>query len=80
MYGAALAVPLGLTTKVDGGAGDELADRVAVLSQGRAEVVTLLDEPEPVTSGSSVSAPATPEEERPVISDERWYTPRCTVA
>jgi cytoskeleton protein RodZ len=68
MYGAALAVPLGITTKVDGGAGDELADRVALLSQGRAEVVTLLDEPEPVTSAASV--PAAPEEERPVISDD----------
>ncbi|HET6562715.1 MAG TPA: RodZ domain-containing protein [Marmoricola sp.] len=70
MYGAALAVPLGLTTKVDGGAGEELADRVALLSQGRAEVVTLLDEPEPVTSGSTAASSHDDGEERPVISDD----------
>jgi cytoskeleton protein RodZ len=71
MYGAALAVPLGLTTKVNGGTGDELADRVALLSQGRAEVVTLLDEPAPVAA-SAPAAPTSPDaaEERPVISDD----------
>lgn len=43
MYGAALAVPIGITTKVTGDGEGDLGDRVAMLSRGRAEVVTLLD-------------------------------------
>src|SRR3954452_8664955 len=73
MYGAALAVPLGLTTRVNGGDahGDDLANRVTALSQGRAEVVTLLDEPSPRTATStSSSEPVTTADERPVFSDD----------
>lgn len=53
VYGATLAVPLGLTTRTSGGgsstdpAGDagagDLGERVGALSRGRTEVVTLLD-------------------------------------
>jgi hypothetical protein len=60
LYGAVLAVPLGLATRVSGEADGDLADRVATLSQGRAEVVTLL-----------VPAQATSDtDERPVITDD----------
>jgi cytoskeleton protein RodZ len=44
MYGAALAVPMGLTTRVSA-SGAGLEDGLAALSQGRAEVVTVLPEP-----------------------------------
>lgn len=67
MYGAALAVPIGLTTRVSGDAGGDLGDRVAALSQGRAEVVTLLDEPGPVRSASAETVET---DERPVITDD----------
>ena len=50
-YGAALAVPLGLTTRISGDDGNgDLAERVAALSQGRTEVVTLLDEQTPLVA------------------------------
>jgi cytoskeleton protein RodZ len=81
MYGAAIAAPLGLTTRVTG-KGD-LGDRVAELSQGRAEVVNLLGTPgDPVPADEVAppptvpAAPVVPEqaalavEERPVIVDE----------
>ena len=46
MYGAALAVPLGLTTRVSGEPRPTTSPTGSrALSQGRAEVVTLLDEP-----------------------------------
>jgi cytoskeleton protein RodZ len=48
MYGAVLAVPLGLTTRISHATEETLQDRFAELAQGRAEVVTLLPEPEPV--------------------------------
>jgi hypothetical protein len=77
MYGAALAVPLGLTTRVSGDAGGALADRVASLSQGRTEVVTLLDEPAPIPSSPARPGTADTRDageagdaERPVISDD----------
>jgi hypothetical protein len=74
MYGAALAVPLGLTTRVSEDGGD-LAERVAVLSQGRTEVVTLLDEPTPRTSAAASTPAETEGDERPVISDDESATP-----
>ena len=73
MYGAVLAVPLGLTTRVTGAEADELSDRVAGLSQGRAEVVTLLVEAGPVVPASRHAAEEDTEE-RPVISDETVET------
>ncbi|WP_148575091.1 helix-turn-helix domain-containing protein [Nocardioides caldifontis] len=79
VYGAAIAVPLGITTRVTG-EGD-LGDRVAALSQGRAEVVTLLATPGDPVRAEEVAlappaAPVVPEqsapevEERPVIVDD----------
>ncbi len=70
MYGAVLAVPLGLTTRVAGAEADELSDRVAALSQGRTEVVTLLVEAGPVVPASRHLAGEDESEELPVISDE----------
>ena len=51
MYGAALAVPLGLTTRTTGDhRGDrELCDRIADLAQDRTEVLVLVDDQAPVT-------------------------------
>ena len=73
VYGAALAVPLGLATRVAGDTDGDLADSIATLSQGRAEVVTLL-EPAPVAP--TVPAQATgAEDERAVIGDEEVRTP-----
>ena len=46
MYGAALAVPMGLTTKVSA-QGRELADGLAALAQGRADVVVVEPTPAP---------------------------------
>ena len=75
MYGAVLAVPLGLTTRVSGAETDDVADRVAALSQGRAEVVTLLDEPGPVLPSSrgratTVGPADGVEEDRTVIGED----------
>ncbi len=72
MYGATLALPLGLTTRVSGGG--DLAERVADLSQGRAEIVTLLDEPGPVVPAQN-RTPADPAEDRPVIADDAVAEP-----
>jgi hypothetical protein len=68
MYGAALAVPIGLTTRVTGEGGEELGDRVAALSQGRAEIVTLLGTPGVPKPAESVTLPEG--DERPVITDD----------
>ncbi len=53
LYGAALAVPLGLVTRVSAAREIDIADTVATLSQGRADVVTLL---EPEAEGAAVPA------------------------
>jgi cytoskeletal protein RodZ len=74
MYGAVLAVPLGITTRVTGAEADELSDRVASLSQGRAEVVTLLVEAGPVVPASRHDHEEDEAEERPVISDDTVET------
>jgi cytoskeleton protein RodZ len=68
MYGAALAVPIGLTTKVTGDGDGDLGERVAALSQGRAEVVTLLDTPGVPKTAESVALPEG--DERTVITDD----------
>jgi hypothetical protein len=44
LYGAALGVPLGLVTRVSAAREKDIADRVAALSQGRADVVTLIED------------------------------------
>ena len=69
LYGAALAVPIGITTRVSGEAGTDLGDRVAALSQGRAEVVTLLDTPGVPQRAESVTLPEA-DADRPVITDD----------
>jgi hypothetical protein len=68
MYGAALAVPIGITTRVSGDGEGDLGDRVAALSQGRAEVVTLLGAPGVPKPADSVTLPEG--DERPVITDD----------
>ena len=68
MYGAALAVPIGLTTRVTGDGDADLGDRVSSLSQGRTEVVTLLGTPGVPKPADSVTLPEN--DERPVITDD----------
>ncbi|HSV38192.1 MAG TPA: RodZ domain-containing protein [Nocardioidaceae bacterium] len=56
LYGAALAVPLGLVTRISATGEQEIADRVAALSEGRADVVTLIEPPAPTDqAGESVA-------------------------
>ena len=83
MYGAVIAAPLGITTRVSGGTETELADRIVSLSQGRTEVVTLVkpapakpsfEPPEPmseVSTEDAVEAEATPE----ALIDEPFEPP-----
>jgi len=68
MYGAALAVPIGLTTRVSGHGEGDLGGRVSALSQGRAEVLTLLASPGVPRKAGSVTLPEG--DERPVITDD----------
>jgi cytoskeleton protein RodZ len=56
-YGGALAVPLGLSTRHEG-SDDDLSNRIATLSQGRAEVVTLLLPPKPSPAEEPQEGPA----------------------
>ena len=59
LYGAALAVPLGVATRLEGSDLAALPDRVAALAQDRAEVLTVLDTPEtPVIPVEEPAAPA----------------------
>ncbi len=63
MYGAVLAVPLGLTTRITHATEETLQERFAELAHGRADVVTLLPEPEPVPASrrpdhDAITAPA----------------------
>ncbi len=71
VYGGALAVPLGLAVRTDT-PDEELSDRIATLSQGRAEVVTLLSEPEvaddEATAATETETPA--EEPQPDLTSE----------
>ncbi len=60
LYGAALAVPLGLTTRVSRPEHDvPLEDRIGALARGRTDVVVVLPEPAPAAE------PGTPEPVRP---------------
>ncbi|HET9861707.1 MAG TPA: hypothetical protein VFQ19_18180, partial [Nocardioidaceae bacterium] len=61
MYGAALAVPLGITTRVSTGTGLTVTEGIRALTLGRAEVIEIAPEPEPAPVASSESAaPAKP--------------------
>ena len=64
LYGAALAVPMGLTTRVSA-QGEALADGLAALSQGRADVVVLrvpepADRDQPTTPTTTPGTPTRP--------------------
>ena len=61
MYGVALAVPMGITTRVSA-QGADLADGIAALAQGRADVVVVQPEPAPAESADTAEV-AAPEEE-----------------
>ena len=61
VYGAALAVPMGITTRVSA-QGADLADGIAALAQGRADVVVVQPEPAPEESTDTAEV-AAPEEE-----------------
>ena len=56
MYGAALAVPMGLTTRVSAH-GQELADGLAALAHGRTDVVVVTPTPPPSRPGDPAPEP-----------------------
>ena len=68
MYGAALAVPIGMTTRVTGDGEGDLGERVGALSRGRADVVTLLGTPGVPRPAETVEKVES--DERPVITDD----------
>jgi cytoskeletal protein RodZ len=74
VYGAALAVPMGITTRVSAH-GTDLADGIAALAQGRADVVVVQPEPEPEAAApETAAAPAEAEaagEDRPEATPAR---------
>src|SRR4051794_15445152 len=67
LYGVALAVPIGISTRVSA-QGPELADRLSALAQGRADVALVEPEPpvEPDRPDRPVEADRPVEVERPV--------------
>jgi hypothetical protein len=78
MYGAALAVPLGLTTRTSAGT-DTIAEGLAALSRGRAEVLEVLPEPAtaPDTAGAATDhvdhADHGDRSERPDLVEDRAF-------
>ena len=64
MYGVALAVPMGITTRVSA-QGADLADGIAALAQGRADVVVVQPEPAPSESADTAEVAAPEEESTP---------------
>jgi cytoskeletal protein RodZ len=60
MYGVALAVPMGITTRVSA-QGADLADGIAALAQGRADVVVVQPEPAPAESADTAEVAASEE-------------------
>ncbi len=56
LYGAALAVPLGLTTRVSVDGAEALEEGIAALAHGRADVVVLQPEPQPGTARAAATA------------------------
>ncbi len=69
MYGAALAVPMGLTTRITGpGSPEALSDSIAALAEGRTDVVVV--HPDPVDPGPvSVDPGPVPVDPGPVSVD-----------
>ena len=65
MYGVALAVPMGITTRVSA-QGTDLADGIAALAQGRADVVVL--QPETAAAKGAETAELAAAEEEPTPS------------
>ena len=59
VYGAALAVPMGITTRVSAH-GTDLADGIAALAQGRADVVVVQPEPDRRRRPETAAAPPRP--------------------
>lgn len=60
LYGAALAVPLGLTTKSNAAADHVIGERLAELAGERAPVLTVLTDPAAVRSGVEAPVSAAP--------------------
>jgi cytoskeletal protein RodZ len=77
LYGAALAVPLGLATRLEGSDQEGLSDRFQSLAQDRAEVLTVLDTPE--TPVIPVEETAAESEQTPAARERRrWGRRRPT--
>ena len=57
MYGAALAVPVGITTRVSTHGERSVVEEIAALSHGRAEVIELAPEPEAPVEAPVVTEP-----------------------
>lgn len=80
LYGAALAVPLGLATRLEGSNQGSLPDSIAALAQDRAEVLTVTDTPDaPVVPVDEVVAPEPVEEPAAVVAPARgrWLRRRA---
>lgn len=60
LYGAALTVPLGLVTRVSAAREGDIADRLAALSRGRADVLTLIERADEAEAAETVPQAAEP--------------------
>jgi cytoskeleton protein RodZ len=73
LYGAALAVPMGLTTRVSQDDGHSLGDRLARLARGRADVLLVEPEPEPADI-PRFDQPQTDEPDPEAVVEQREVT------
>jgi len=70
VYGAALAVPMGITTRVSAH-GTDLADGIAALAQGRADVVVVQPEPDVVPEAEPTERAEVDPDEQPEAAAAR---------
>jgi cytoskeletal protein RodZ len=77
VYGAALTVPMGITTRVSAH-GTDLADGIAALAQGRADVVVVQPEPEPEPEAAAPDTAAAPAGAETVGEDHQEAAPART--
>jgi cytoskeleton protein RodZ len=80
MYGAALAVPVGITTRVSTRGERSVVEEIAALSQGRAQVVELAPEPEaPAESAALVETESAAARSVDPVEEARVEAPWSTL-